>query len=37
MKPDSFGVDAQEGCWNGPVGDAPSGRDAAWGAFTNIL
>lgn len=24
---------AQEGCRNAPVGDAPSGRDAAWGVF----
>lgn len=23
----------QEGCRDGPVGNAPSGRDAAWGVF----
>lgn len=28
---------AQEGCRNGPVRDAPSGRDTAWGVFVVML
>ena len=26
----------QEGCRDGTVGDAPSGRDTAWGVFSKI-
>ena len=35
----SEGVGTQEGCRDGPVRDAPSGRDTAWGVFVviNIL
>ncbi len=29
----SEGMGTQEGCRDGPVGDAPSGGSAAWGVF----
>lgn len=32
----SEGMGTQEGCRDGPVGDAPSGRDAAWGVFIGV-